>query len=79
MTLCVYLPPKVHIHNPDFLGTHLLLAAIYGEIGAQEKARAEVKEIMRLSIDFSLEFLREMIPIKNEETLNRVVVSARRG
>lgn len=59
--------------NPDFSGTHLLLVAIYGEIGPQEKSRAEVKEIMRLSLDFSLELLRVMNPIKDEETLNRIV------
>jgi len=52
---CVFIcRPTLHIHNPDLLGSHLLLVAIYGEIGPQEKAHAEAKEIIRLSLDFFL-------------------------
>ncbi len=57
------------ICNPDFLSTHVILAVIYVETGRLNEAHAEVAEIMRLSPDFSLKFLKEMIPVKDQEII----------
>jgi tetratricopeptide (TPR) repeat protein len=40
--------------NPDFLGSHTNLAAIYAELGEMNQARASLAEVMRLRPDFSV-------------------------
>ncbi len=57
------------ICNPDFLSSHVILAVIYVETGRLNEAHTEVAEIMRLSPDFSLKFLKEMIPVKDQEII----------
>ena len=57
------------IGNPDFLSTHVILAVIYMETDRLKEAHAEVEEIMRLSPDFSLKLLKEMIPVKDQEII----------
>jgi tetratricopeptide (TPR) repeat protein len=37
------------ILNPNYLGPHLSLAGIYGELGREREARAEVAEVLRIS------------------------------
>jgi adenylate cyclase len=57
------------ICNPDFLSTHVILAVIYVETGRLKEAHVEAEEIMRLSPDFSLKLLKEMIPVKDQEII----------
>jgi hypothetical protein len=67
------------IRDPNFFGTHLLLAGLHGQKGDTEKARAEVEEILRISPGFSLETLREMMPAKDEATRERLMDALRKA
>jgi TolB-like protein len=61
------------IRNPDFIGTHLVLATLYGGTGRKERCRTEVEEILRISPGFSLKLIKEMIPTKDQTTVNNVI------
>ena len=61
------------IRNPDFLGTHLVLAAIYGLTGRKEECQTEVEEILRLSPGFTLKLMREMIPAADHTTVDNII------
>ena len=41
--------------NPNFLTAHICLAACYSMAGRDEEARAQVKEVLRISPNLSLE------------------------
>ncbi|HEV8716904.1 MAG TPA: adenylate/guanylate cyclase domain-containing protein, partial [Candidatus Binatia bacterium] len=52
--------------NPNLLPSHICLAACYSMAGRDEEARAQVKEILRLSSNYSLEVTaRQLAPWKN--------------
>ncbi len=67
------------IRNPDFLPTHIVLAFIYGETGQKDKARGEVAEILRISPHYSLEVVRETVPIKDQAVLEAVLEALRKA
>lgn len=56
---------------PNFVPAHRYLAAIYGELGRQDEARAEVAEILRLDPRATVEDLRRTTPWKNRTALER--------
>jgi adenylate cyclase len=59
--------------NPDFLPAHLALAAMYSGGGREAEARAAVAEVLRLSPDFSVEVLRQMLPATDQAGVERVL------
>jgi hypothetical protein len=61
------------IRNPEFLGSHLALAALYAEMGRVKEAEHEVKEILRVSPHFSIEMLTGMIPSKDTAIIERLI------
>jgi adenylate cyclase len=61
------------IRNPDFIGTHLALAALYGGTGRKERCQTEVKEILRISPGFSLKLIKEMIPTKDQTIVDDLI------
>jgi adenylate cyclase len=61
------------IRNPDFLPTHVVLAFIYGETGREDEARAQVAEILRISPHYSVEVMRETVPIQDQAALETVL------
>ena len=61
------------IRNPDFIGTHLALATLYGGAGRKEMCQTEVQEILRISPGFSLKLMKEMIPTKDQTIVDRVI------
>jgi TolB-like protein/Tfp pilus assembly protein PilF len=65
--------------NPDFLVAHFMLAAIYSELGQEEKAQAEVVELLRLSPGFSLDATRQRIPYKDQAELERLLAALRKA
>jgi adenylate cyclase len=67
------------IRNPDFIGTHFALAFVYSATGRIAEGRAEVKEILRISPDYSLKLLRDMIPIKDEGMVEMIAESLRKA
>ena len=55
------------VHNPDFLAIHLALAGTYSEMGRDEDAKLEMKEVLRLSPDYNLRMCQEMVPLKDPD------------
>jgi adenylate cyclase len=64
---------------PHRIDTHLLLAAVYSELGHLAEARAEVTEVLRLNPKFLLEVHRERIPIKDPVVLERHIAALRKA
>ena len=67
---------RVYPHRID---THLLLAAVYSELGREAEARAEVAEVLRLNPQFSLEVHRQRMPIKDPAMLERHLAALRKA
>jgi adenylate cyclase len=61
------------IRNPDFLGSHLVLATIYGLTDRKEECQAEVEEILRISPGFTLKLMGEMIPAADKATADNII------
>jgi adenylate cyclase len=62
---------RVVSRNPGHLTTHVLLAATYSELGWHEEARREAAEILRISPNYALAFVRERVPYKNSAVLEQ--------
>jgi len=56
---------------PNILPSHLMLAAVYSELGQAAEARAEAAEVLRLNPHFSLEVHKQREPIKDPAALER--------
>jgi adenylate cyclase len=65
--------------NPDFLGSHLILAEIYTESGRTEDAHAQVAEVLRISPNYSLEMARETLPFKDQAQLEHSLSDLRKA
>jgi adenylate cyclase len=57
---------------PNTLPVHLMLAAVYSELGQAAEARAEAAEVLRLNPQFSLEVHKQRMPIKDPAVLESV-------
>lgn len=64
---------------PNILGAHLILAAVYSELGREAEARAEAAEMLRINPKFSLEVHKERVPIKDPAMLERHIVALRKA
>ncbi|MGE4094434.1 MAG: tetratricopeptide repeat protein [Candidatus Binatia bacterium] len=64
---------------PNFLGAHLDLAAVYGELGQEAEAQAEAAEVLRLNPNFSLEVHKQRTPIKDPAMLERHIAALRKA
>jgi adenylate cyclase len=62
---------------PHRIDTHVLLAAIYSELGQIAEARAEAAEVLRLNPKFSLELHRQRMLIKDQAVLERHIAALR--
>ena len=65
--------------NLDFMPAHFLLAASFSQLEREEDARAEVAEIEKLSPQVSLVGLRQRLPYKDQEVLERLYDSMRKA
>jgi adenylate cyclase len=70
---------RVVTRNPDHLTAHVLLAAIYSELGREEEARAEAAEILRINPKYSLAVVRERIPYKDLAILEPQLAALRKA
>jgi adenylate cyclase len=61
------------IRNPDFFGTHLALATLYGIIDRKKKCQTEVEKNLKISPGFSLKLLKEMIPATDQTIVNSII------
>jgi len=64
---------------PNILPVHLMLAAVYSELGQAAEARAEAAEVLRLNPQFSLEIHKERMPIKDPAALERHLADLRKA
>ena len=53
---------------PNILSAHLILAAVYSELGQTAEARAEAAEVLRINPQFSLEVHKQRMPIKDPQS-----------
>jgi tetratricopeptide (TPR) repeat protein len=67
---------RVYPHRID---THLLLAAVYSELGKEAEAQAEAAEVLRLNPQFSLEVHKQRMPIKGPAVLERHIAALRKA
>src|SRR5262245_10143696 len=64
---------------PNFLPAHVMLAAVYSELGQAAEAQAEAAEVLRLNPNFSLEVHRQRMPIKDLAVLDRHIAALRKA
>jgi len=64
---------------PNFLPAHLMLAAVYSELGQAVEAQAEAAEVLRLNPQFSLEVHKQRMPIKDPAVLERHLAALRKA
>ncbi|MBI3796633.1 MAG: tetratricopeptide repeat protein [Deltaproteobacteria bacterium] len=66
-------------HYPNILLGHLMLAAVYSELGQAAEARAEVAEVLRINPQFSLAVHKQRMPIKDPAVLERHLATLRKA
>jgi tetratricopeptide (TPR) repeat protein len=64
---------------PNFLPAHLMLAAVYSELGQTADAQKEAAEVLRLNPNFSLEVHKQRMPIKDPAVLERHIAALRKA
>ncbi|HEV8714791.1 MAG TPA: tetratricopeptide repeat protein [Candidatus Binatia bacterium] len=65
--------------SPADLDAHLLLAAVYSELGREAEARDEAAEVLRINPKWSLEVWKQRVPYKDPAMLERVFAALRRA
>ncbi len=70
---------RVVTRYPTHLGAHLLLAALYGELGRAEEARAEAAEVLQLSPNFSVAGMRQRTVIRDPAVVERFLTALRQA
>src|SRR5262249_17400153 len=64
---------------PNMLPAHLMLAAIYSELGQATEAQAEAAEVLRINPQSSLAVHKERMPIKDPAVLERHLTALRKA
>jgi len=64
--------------DPEFWPGHFHLAVNYSECGQEAAAEAEAAEVLRLSPKFSLEAMRQALPYKDQDVLERAIAALRK-
>jgi len=64
---------------PNILPAHLMLAAVYSELGQDADARKEAAEVLRLNPKFSLAVHKQRMPIKDPAVLERHIAALRKA
>jgi predicted Zn-dependent protease len=67
------------IGTPVDLDAHLLLAAVYSELGRDAEAQAEAAEVLRINPSWSLEVWKQRVPYKDPAMLERVFAALRKA
>jgi tetratricopeptide (TPR) repeat protein len=66
-------------HYPNFLPFHVMLTAVYSELGQAAEARKEAAEVLRLNHNFSLSVHKQRMPIKYPAMLERHIAALRKA
>jgi len=64
---------------PNRLDVHLMLAAVYSELGQAAEAHKEAAEVLRLNPKFSLEVHKQRMPIKDPAAVERYIAALRQA
>lgn len=64
---------------PNRLQAHLVLVAVYNELGRETEARSQAAEVQRINPHFSLEIYRQRSPIKDPAVLERQLAALRKA
>ena len=64
---------------PEFLGTHRMTAANLSELGRLDEARREVAEVLRIFPDATVAQMRDNVPYRDEEVLERYCAALARA
>ena len=64
---------------PNLLPSHLMLTAVYSELGQTAEAQKEAAEVLRLNPNFSLEVHKQRMPIKDPAVLERHIAALRKA
>jgi len=64
---------------PNWLPFHLMLAAVYSELGQDAEAQKEAAEVLRLNPNFSLAVHKQRMPIKDPAVLERHIAVLRKA
>jgi adenylate cyclase len=67
------------VQNPHTDASRMLLAACYGYLDKNDAARALWEELKEITPDFSLEQRREVLPYKNPEDFEKIVIGLRKS
>jgi len=70
---------KARNGTPADLDAHLLLAAVYSELGRDTEAQAEAAEVLRINPNWSLEVWKQRAPYKDPAMLERVFAALRKA
>jgi TolB-like protein/Tfp pilus assembly protein PilF len=65
--------------NPSDIFAHLSLAGQYVELGRDEEARAEVREVLRLHPKFSLDYFAKTLTYKDQSVVDRRIELMRKA
>jgi TolB-like protein/Flp pilus assembly protein TadD len=65
--------------SPADLDAHLLLAAVYSELGRNADAQAEVAAVLQINPSWSLEVWKQRVPYKDPAMLDRVFIALRKA
>jgi TolB-like protein/Flp pilus assembly protein TadD len=65
--------------SPADLDAHLLLAAVYSELGRDAEAQTEAAAVLRINPKWSLEVWRQRVPYKDPAMLERVFAALRKA
>jgi len=74
----IKLAKKAISGNPDDITPYGILAGSYSSLNRTEDARKAVEEILRMRPNFSLEYLANTLPYKNQEKLDKLINDLRK-
>ncbi|BCH27202.1 tetratricopeptide repeat protein [Mesorhizobium sp. L-8-3] len=66
-------------HNPQHLPSHFYLAATYGQLGETALARDALAEVLRISPDFSIAWVRTIAAYRRTDDLNLLLDGLRKA
>jgi TolB-like protein/cytochrome c-type biogenesis protein CcmH/NrfG len=67
------------VRSPYSDSSRMLLASCYGYLGKHDAARKAWRELMKINPDFSLEQRRKVLPYKNPEDFEQIVIGLRKS
>ena len=64
---------------PDYIVTHIALAATYGMMGREKEARAEAAEVLRINPKFTMDYYAKTLPYKDQSVIDSYVDACRKA